>query len=175
MSSTSQTHKRYLQNSDGSVYWPFTAWDAVVGKPTDLVDKPALDAAIAGISMSSNADISWHTSGFSYLNGIQPIDGRPIAQYQAVKLGNIQYVTLQVYFTNAADNGDIVMLDPDMPKDPSTPTMIGGWCDGNGSQQFPSRIRADWDNRKLTLEAYDPEKMRNDSWFYFEKNWWCKI
>ena len=49
MSSTSQTHKRYLQDSDGSVYWPLTAWDAVVGKPTDFVYKPDLDAAIAGI------------------------------------------------------------------------------------------------------------------------------
>lgn len=170
------TNKRYwIKNDDGEKIVVWSAWDAILGIPDDLVDKPALDAAIAGISMSSNADISWHTSGFSYLNGIQPIDGRPIAQYQAVKLGNIQYVTLQVYFTNAAGNEDIVMLDPDMPKDPSTPTMIGGWCDGNGSQQFPSRIRADWDNRKLTLEAYDPEKMRNDSWFYFETKWWCKI
>ncbi|WP_421016696.1 hypothetical protein [Furfurilactobacillus cerevisiae] len=49
MSSTNQTHKRYLQEADGTVYWPITAWDAVVGKPDGLVDKPALDAAIAGI------------------------------------------------------------------------------------------------------------------------------
>lgn len=49
MSSTNQTHKRYLQDSDDSVYWPITAWDAVDGKPTDLVDKDELAAAIAKI------------------------------------------------------------------------------------------------------------------------------
>ncbi|QFR66416.1 hypothetical protein [Furfurilactobacillus rossiae] len=49
MSNTDQTHKRYLQNSDGSVYWPFTAWDAIVGKPADLIDQPDLAAAIAKI------------------------------------------------------------------------------------------------------------------------------
>lgn len=49
MSSTNQTHKRYLQEADGTVYWPITAWDAVFGKPTNFVFKPDLDAAIAGI------------------------------------------------------------------------------------------------------------------------------
>lgn len=49
MSSTDQTHKRYLQDADGTVYWPITAWDAVVGKPTDLIDQAALVAAIAKI------------------------------------------------------------------------------------------------------------------------------
>lgn len=168
----------YVKNKQGQDSHAIADWNHIDGKPTDLVDKPALDAAIAAIpkpDVALKADISWHTSGFSYLSGIQPIDDRPIAQYQAVKLGEIQYVTLQVYFTNAAGNEDIVMLDPDMPKDPSAPKMIGGWCDGNGSKQLPSRVSVDWDNRKLTLEAYDPEKMKNDSWFYFEAKWWCEI
>lgn len=48
MSSTNQTHKRYLQDSDDSVYWPITAWDAVDGKPTDLVNQKDLADAIKG-------------------------------------------------------------------------------------------------------------------------------
>ncbi|MCH4010602.1 MAG: hypothetical protein LKG79_07555 [Furfurilactobacillus sp.] len=168
MSSTNQTHKEYLAHRDGTVYWPITAWDAILGIPNDLAHK-------SDIPTLTKADISWHTSGFSYLNGIEPIDGQPMAKYQAVKLGNVQHVTLQVYFTNASGNGDIVMLDPNMPKDSSVPTMIGGWCDGNGNRQLPSRLRVDWDSRKLTLEAYDPESMKNNSWFYFEKDWWCDV
>lgn len=39
MSSTNQTHKEYLAHQNGTVYWPFTAWDAIVGKPDDLAHK----------------------------------------------------------------------------------------------------------------------------------------
>lgn len=38
MSSTDQTRKEYLTHN-GVVYWPFTAWDAIIGLPTDFVFK----------------------------------------------------------------------------------------------------------------------------------------
>lgn len=31
MSDTSQTHKRYLKDDDGNVYWPITSVDSVIG------------------------------------------------------------------------------------------------------------------------------------------------
>lgn len=49
MSSTNQTHKEYLAHQNGTVYWPFTAWDAILGIPDGLVDKDELAAAIAKI------------------------------------------------------------------------------------------------------------------------------
>lgn len=39
MSSIDQTHKEYLAHQNGTVYWPFTAWDAIAGKPDDLAHK----------------------------------------------------------------------------------------------------------------------------------------
>lgn len=46
MSSIDQTHKEYLAHQNGTVYWPFTAWDAVLGVPDDLAHKSDIDQAI---------------------------------------------------------------------------------------------------------------------------------
>lgn len=98
MSNTSQTHKRYLQDSDGSVYWPITAWDAVVGKPTDLVDKPALDAAIADIPKPD-------LSGPFLYQQIKPlldwndINRKPTVDSQSVTFTPLNGFTLGVPFT----------------------------------------------------------------------------
>lgn len=98
MSSTSQTHKRYLQDSDGSVYWPLTAWDAVVGKPTDFVYKPDLDAAIAAIPKPD-------LSGTSLYQQIKPlmdwndINRKPTVDSQSVTFTPLNGFTLGVPFT----------------------------------------------------------------------------
>lgn len=36
MSAISQTHKRYLKDDDGNVYWPVAAWDAIIGLDAHL-------------------------------------------------------------------------------------------------------------------------------------------
>ena len=148
------------------------AWSSVSGKP-DLYNKTTADATFVAKSDIA-PDISWHSLGFSYENNIQPIFGGPIARWNAVKLGDVQYVTLDINFTGLSGNGDIIIFDPNMPPYPGDSTSrLYGTCYAKDNNQYGARCRTD--TKKLTFEGYNSSYMNTGAWFHFETSWWCAI
>lgn len=99
MSAISQTHKRYLKDDDGNVYWPVAAWDAIIGLDGHLSDwttansqfvfnqikqyiptiagKSAYEVAVANGFKGTEAEWLASLKGPAGNNGTNGVDGKP--------------------------------------------------------------------------------------------------
>ncbi|WP_035456933.1 hypothetical protein [Loigolactobacillus coryniformis] len=89
MSTTNQqpqqvTHRRYIGDADGTVYWPYTAWDAVIG----------LDAHVNQL-ISASSGGSGSFSGIT-MDAILTVVQQHLSVALDVKTGHLQLTATDV-------------------------------------------------------------------------------
>lgn len=116
MSAISQTHKRYLKDDDGNVYWPITAWDAVIGLDTrisqlitasgsnsDTFLNITMDAILTVVQQHLSVSIDVKT-GHLQLNATDVTDQDIISQIAAKVIASIKLSVI---------NGDLTIEGSD--------------------------------------------------------------
>lgn len=118
MSITSQTHKRYLKDDDGNVYWPISAADAIIGlnEILPVLATPSKDGLLSAIDkqkidgLTSYSNATKETDGLLSASDKKKLDSLKIEPVDAIR---IKDSATGIVFKLTIFNGTISVIKDD--------------------------------------------------------------